>query len=130
MRIAKRERVLPISIYEIDPNEDVRFRIDHDDVEVASSTAPLGAVAEYSTGAFDTRGYQRITGIVFADEDGTLFVEHSNDGANWDDVSQISYFANDTASFEFEPRGAGCRIRFANGAAPQTVFRISILGAY
>lgn len=130
MRIAKRERVLPISIYEIDPNEDVRFRLDHNDVEIARSAAPLGAVAEYNTGAFDTRGYQRITGIVIADQDGTLFVEHSNDGTNWDSVSQTSYFANDTASFAFEPRGPSCRIRFVNGSTPQTTFRISVLGAY
>ncbi len=66
-------------------------------------------------------------GSVFADQDGTLQVEVSDDGTNWADYgSAVDVTANTWASFSTTLGAALTRVVYTNGATPQTVFRLYV----
>lgn len=66
-------------------------------------------------------------GGVFADQDGTLTIEVSDDGTNWADFgSPVSVSASTWTSFSTTPGAALTKVVYTNGATPQTVFRLYI----
>lgn len=66
-----------------------------------------------------------IVGLVFSDQGGTLNIEHSTNGTDWDvNDSPITVAAGVGQVFSRPIYGAYVRLRYVNGATPQTVFRI------
>lgn len=68
-----------------------------------------------------------IVGIVFSDVGGTLNIEHSGDGGtNWDvNDAPITVAPGVGQVFERKVYGTHLRLRYVNGATPQTVFRLT-----
>ena len=89
-----------------------------------STTAILDASATYTGTLFPTGGNARITGSVFADVAGTLYIDQSSDGTNYDITTTVSVSAGVGTSFSVEVFSPNARIRYVNGATIQTVFRL------
>lgn len=94
-------------------------------VLIDGTTTPLGAAATYETAtSFVCGGNARITGTVFADQAGTLYVDQSSDGTNFDTTTSVSVTASTGAPFSVEVVAPYGRLRYVNGATAQTVFRL------
>jgi len=90
------------------------------------TTTPLGANASW-TSTVDNSPYTRyICGSVYADQAGTLYVEQSPDGTNWDLVDSYSVSAGTGLRFSVEKVLPYARVRFVNGATAQTTFRLYV----
>jgi hypothetical protein len=98
---------------------------DLSDVKV-STTTPLDADATFTSSSFETAGYGKIVGSVFADQPGTLHVDQSNDETNWDSRSTFSISANTATGFVVDVVGNYARIVYENGSTAQTVFRLYV----
>lgn len=90
----------------------------------SSTTTPLGANETYTSVSVEVLTYNKITGTCFADQSGTLVIEQSPDGANWDYESSWTYTANAKFGFSVELISRYARIKFINGSVAQTVFRL------
>ncbi len=93
-----------------------------------STTAALGAGAAYIGTAKNCSAYARLVGSVYADQAGTLYIEQSQDGANWDISQSIAVTASTPAGFTYEVLAPKCRMRYVNGAAAQGTFRLQMNG--
>jgi hypothetical protein len=98
-----------------------------------STTTPLSANASVSSVFIDleqtSRTFNWIFVTVFANQNGTLYIEFSNDNTNADAVQTISYTANTTPYIQPIMRsGRYLRIRYVNGGTAQTVFRLYVRG--
>lgn len=98
-----------------------------------STTAILGADAVYTTtAAVDCSKMRRIVGTVISDQAGTLLVEQAPDGINWDVASSFAVTAGaaegDGQGFSVEVVAPSMRLKYTNGATPQTVFRLYAWG--
>lgn len=98
---------------------------------VASTTTPLAGGAQWpdasviSNYLLEAQEADRVTGSVFADQTGTLFIEQSPDGGQHWDVSQsIAVTASTGQAFSVEIVLPWVRVRYVNGATPQTAFRL------
>lgn len=89
------------------------------------TTTALGASASYTSATFDGLLYRRITGKVFADQAGTLNLQHSDDGITWDTLTTINVTASTPAKFDEPIYCRYVRANYVNGATAQTVFRLS-----
>lgn len=92
----------------------------------ASTAKPLGKDEEW-LGSWESANYwdAAIIGAVFADKAGVLHIEQGFDGKTADVDTAIDVAAGEGEGFE-EPRvGAFWRLRYVNGAAAQTEFRLS-----
>jgi hypothetical protein len=90
------------------------------------TTTPLDANGTW-TSSTDSSAYTRyICGSVYADQPGTLYVEQSPDGTNWDLVDSYSVSAGTGLKFSIEKVLPYARVRFVNGATAQTVFRLYV----
>jgi hypothetical protein len=99
-----------------------------------STTTPLGANAVYTSPTIDAINYKSYSGILVADQIGSYFVQHSEDGTTW--YNGTTTAANQTAN-AVTPFANGVfysryfRFVYTNGATPQTslhiVFSISPL---
>jgi hypothetical protein len=93
---------------------------------VAYTTTPLAANGTW-TSSTDSSVYTRfICGSVYADQPGTLYVEQSPDGTNWDISTSYSVSAGAGLSFSIEKVLPYARVRYVNGATAQTVFRLYV----
>jgi hypothetical protein len=104
----------------------IRDRINELSGVLASTTTPLGANGTYTSGSLTVSGYGRIVGTVFADQAGTLYIEQSSDGTNWDASTGVSVSAGTPASFSVEVVAPTARVRYVNGATAQTAFRLYV----
>jgi len=93
---------------------------------VASFTTPLAANASRATTAIDMLNYTKLYVTVFADQAGTLYIEQSPDGGNWDVTESISVSANVGVAVVREIAAGYARVRYVNGATAQTVFRLYV----
>lgn len=66
-----------------------------------------------------------ISGMVFASHAGTLFVEQSADGVNYDISKSIAVSATTGTPFSESLYGAYVRLRYTNSGTNQTTFRIA-----
>jgi hypothetical protein len=66
-----------------------------------------------------------VVGMVFADQAGNIYIEQSMDGINWDLSTTYAVAANDGKGFKEELFGPYVRVRYVNGATPQTAFRMT-----
>jgi len=88
------------------------------------TTTPLAANGTWVS-TTDSSVYTRfICGSVYADQPGTLYVEQSPDGTNWDLVDSYSVSAGTGLKFSVEKVLPYARVRFVNGATAQAVFRL------
>lgn len=66
-----------------------------------------------------------ISGAVFSDQPGTIFIEQSGDGTNWDISSNYPVTANNGSGFSESLLLPYVRLRYVNGANAQGTFRIT-----
>ena len=68
----------------------------------------------------------RICGLVYADVSGTIYIEQSGDGLSWDVIDSYSVTGGSGLGFTFQKVAQHARVRYANGAADQRVFRLYV----
>jgi hypothetical protein len=91
---------------------------------IVYTTGLLTAISSWTSDPQSVENADAITGTVYADQAGTLYVEQSNFDGSWDVSSQISVSAASGFGFK-EPAVAKLwRIRFVNGAVDQGEFRL------
>ncbi|MEM4844526.1 MAG: hypothetical protein QXU08_08975 [Ignisphaera sp.] len=93
---------------------------------VASTTSPLGANASWTSASIDMLNYTKLYVTVFANQAGTLYIDQSPDGSNWDVTESISVSANIGVAVVREIVARYCRVRYVNGSTAQTVFRLYV----
>lgn len=95
-----------------------------------STTTPLGASASYVTATpFSVSGFKSIVGSAYSDQSGTLLVEQSQDGTNFDVQSSIAITGGATnGGFDVGVVAPFARLYYTNGATSQTVFRLYARG--
>lgn len=94
-------------------------------MSLISTTTPLEIGDTYVSATVSIPRAISITGSVFADQDGTLFVEQSGDGTDFDVSSTFEIAANEGSGFDIPLLSPFFRIRFANtSGSAQTEFRI------
>lgn len=85
-----------------------------------------GSTWQSDNGVGRPTGYaDNISGMVFADQAGTLYIEQSADGTNFDISTSYSVTASDGKGFSEPLYGAYVRLRYVNGGTNQGSFRIS-----
>ena len=89
----------------------------------ASTTTALAANASWISPSEEILNFGRITGAVYANVAGTLYVEQSHDNTNWDVSDSWSVSANTGLGFSVELVVRYVRVRFLNGSVAQTTFR-------
>lgn len=90
-----------------------------------STTTALAASTAYTSASLDGIQYRRLTGRAFADQAGTLDLQHSDDGTTWDTLTSISVAASTPVKFDEPIYTRYIRIVYTNGATAQTTFRLS-----
>jgi hypothetical protein len=93
---------------------------------VATSTTPLTANQTWDSGPLQPGLADTITGSVFADQAGTVFIEQSGDGINWDISTSYAVAASDGKGFSEDILLPNVRVRYTNGATNQGTFRIFV----
>lgn len=86
--------------------------------------APLAGGGSVSLNMYAGRD-DYIVGMVFADQPGNIFIEQSMDEINWDISTTYAVAANDGKGFKEEVFAPFVRVRYVNGATPQTAFRLT-----
>ena len=90
------------------------------------TTTALAASASWTSAVDSDPATGRIVGSVYADQAGTLYVEQSPNGTNWDVVDSFSVSAGAGLGFSVEKVCPYARVRYVNGATAQTVFRLYV----
>lgn len=96
-----------------------------------TTAAPLLANATWTSDVIEPRGADRITGSVFADQAGTLFIEQAGghdygnpSATNWDVSTNYPVGVGDGKGFDEQILLPFVRIRYTNGATNQGAFRL------
>jgi len=94
------------------------------------TTTPLAASGTYTTTTpFATNSYRSLVGSAYSDQSGTLLVEQSQDGTNWDVQTTVTVTGGSpSAGFDVDIVGAYGRLSYTNGATAQTIFRLYVRG--
>jgi len=94
---------------------------------VLLTTTPLGANASFTSSADDRlyRTQKTVIAHAFSDQAGTLYIEQSPDGTNWDLSESVSVPANTGTALVTTVKSKYVRFRYVNGATAQTVFRFA-----
>lgn len=89
-------------------------------------TTPLAASATVSSGPqFIPRGTQ-VTGTVFADQAGTIYIDQGGDGINWDTTVTSAVAAEIGAAIKVDIISQYFQVRYINGTTAQTQFRLYV----
>lgn len=93
-----------------------------------STTTALAASGTYTGTAFDTTNARGIVGSILSDQSGTLEVQQSPDGTNWDVVDTL-FYPGGSAGLQFAvpvetPGASQGRLVYTDGATAQTTFRL------
>jgi len=99
---------------------------------VNSSTTPLGISATFTGSAEDTTNYTVASVAIAVDRNGTLNVDFSPDGTNWDQVQSypITVTTGGVAQgfyYQFMCEAKYFRLRYVNGGTAQAVFRLQTI---
>lgn len=96
-----------------------------------SSTTALNAAATYTGTSVDVSQYASVVVAVKTDQAGTLYIEFSPDGTNWDSSLSFSVAASTNEVHRLTVTRKYFRVRFTNtSASNQTYFRLqSMAGA-
>lgn len=101
----------------------LEIKRNHLRAEVDKTTTALGASATYTGEGQDTLLAKRVAGFAYADQAGTLHVEHSDDGSNWYSTGGQAVAAGATVFFDQPAYAAHARLRYVNGATAQAAFK-------
>lgn len=97
-------------------------------VHYSDSTTPLGANATF-TGTSRLLGNPNFTdkfrAFANADQGGTLYIEQSRNGSTWHALNSVSVSANTPTTLEASIYMQYVRVRYVNGATPQTSFELN-----
>jgi hypothetical protein len=94
-----------------------------------STTTALAASGTYTTAsAVSCAVYRRIVGSVYCDQDGTLNVQQSPDGTDWDVTSTFTVTGGTGQGFSVEVVAPYMRLDYVNGTTAQTTFRLYAWG--
>lgn len=93
-----------------------------------SFTTPLPANGTQISGPQYLMRAQQITGTVYVDQPGDLYIDQGGDGINWDTTTHFSV-PNSTitgvgVSFEVDVVSQYFQVRYVNGNLSQTIFRL------
>lgn len=89
------------------------------------STTPLTGNSNWTSGTKLAERLDQVSGSVFADQTGTIFIEQSSDGTNWDISTSYSVTASDGKGFVENLLLPFWRVRYVNGSTNQGAFRVS-----
>ncbi len=109
------------------------FAVDRDSLQGSaltgnSSSAALNNGATFTGTAADVSGYGSITCAVFTDQAGTLYMEFSTDGTNWDSSLPFTVVASTNDVHRLSVTRKYFRARFTNNSGSnQTYFRLQTL---
>lgn len=62
--------------------------------------------------------------LAFSNQAGTLYIDQSMDGSNWDFTENVSVSANVGTKLKSAIIARYARVRYVNGATAQTIFRL------
>jgi hypothetical protein len=82
------------------------------DGTLVQTTTPVGTTS-YTSKSFYTQGFARIVGTAFSNTAGSLNVDQSSDGVNWDVSTTTAVSAGTGTSFSVEVVAPYARVRFA-----------------
>ncbi len=95
-----------------------------------STTTPLGGGATFTGTADDVSQFRSVTVQLYSDKasatDGMRF-EFSTNGTNWDDSYAFTKAVSETRRFQFPVCARYFRVRYTNGGAAQTAFRLQTI---
>ena len=90
-----------------------------------STTANLADGATYTGAAFSVEQYAYIVGSVYSNRAGTLYVEQTEDGTNYDIQETLAYVAGALQGWYNTVLAPNARVRFTNAAGAATAtFRL------
>lgn len=96
---------------------------------LVSTTSTLLANAPFTSSTIDASAYAKITGTIYASHPGTLLIQQSFDGTNWDAQFQLAYDPSTSAgTIEVPVLAPNLRVVYTNGGVAQTAFRLYIGG--
>lgn len=87
-------------------------------------TQPFAANEQQIVGPHNTDRADNISGAVFSDQAGHLFVEQSGDGQHWDLSKDITVAVSTGAGFSEPLYLPYVRLRYVNGGTASTATRI------
>ena len=93
-------------------------------LENNSTTTVLDASATFTGTTTDVSGWSSVSVSVFSEEAGTLILQESSNGTNWDLSSSLSITGGIAASYSRVLESKYYRTRYTNGGDDQTVFRL------
>lgn len=88
------------------------------------NTTVLGANEVYTSPVINADRADNIVGIVFSDVAGTLAIQQSADGVNWDLTEDVVVAGAAGVGFSKPIYGSRIRLRYTNGAGAQAAFRL------
>ena len=95
---------------------------------LSPTPAPLAASATYTSDTLSLGSYDKIVGSVYADQTGTLDINQSFNGSDWDVQSSITVSASTPTGFNVSVVAPYQQLVYTNGATAQTVFRLNVAG--
>lgn len=91
-----------------------------------STTTPLAANGTFDSTVQSLSRAVAITGSVFADEPGTVEIQQSGDGVNWDVTTSYTVQANTGVAINVDVVSQFFQVIYTNGSTDQTVFRLYV----
>ena len=92
------------------------------------SVANLGAAAIFTGVSRDAAaavGYNKFVANVFADQNGTLYIQKSTDNTTWRHAGMVAVTANEPKELEVKVTTRYARVYYVNGAGVQTQFLLT-----
>lgn len=92
-----------------------------------SSTTPLGGGATFTGTSRDVLQYAAVEVFAYSDVAGTLYLDFSTNGTNWDLSIPYALTAGSTLDVPSGPHTRYFRVRYVNGGGAQATFRLQTL---
>lgn len=86
---------------------------------------PLGAAGVYTSDSIHLNQYDRLTGLAYSDQSGSLEIEQSIDGITWDFKTTVAVAAATGTQFDVKVYGEYARLKYTNGVTAQAAFRLA-----
>lgn len=90
-----------------------------------STAAPLATLASFTGTALDCTYISNVSVGLLTDVDGTLYIELSVDGTNWDIHVDLPVIGGKGFTYSLQPVERYLRVRLVNGTIPQTFLRLT-----
>lgn len=95
-------------------------------IRKAFTSTVLNASAAYTSESIHVNQFDRLTGIAFSDQSGSLDIEQSIDGTNWDFKTTVAVTGATGKEFDVKVYGEWARLKYTNGATNQNTFRLAV----